>query len=272
MMPRRLAVIVVVFAVGVAIAWALRPTYQDGAARSSANFEEWVEEVAKTGSGIVRAQVDGGNGQPGATTRDDEYRSAGPLSGAGLKQISSFARARLADLERQIEALPSEPIDMMRELELLITYEEWVVAREHIDSGRYLTIPEGQAAPSTPRNCQEFVFSPHPLESGGVAQVFLVVDRSLHKGLRDICAQYSSLAEDARRLKMAQFNERPLPERRSWVADYVSLREKVRRVGRLGLTSDELSAWLSKTQMLRGLRAEVSEYNEVLIPAIRASR
>jgi len=233
------------------------------------NFESWIADTANARKGVIRTPVrDCDTGMAGRVT-EAEFHSAGPLSRAGAQRLRAFMDSHISSLEIKIERSVTGDLKPTQELSILVEYEEWVIAREQLEMGHYLTIPPGESSPPTPKNCQEIHFTEHELESGGYASVVFVVDRELHKSLRDTYRLYTDLREEERRKKLMEFNAQPFESRDKWVQDYIVLRDKAK--GRDPLSAQDLAEWLSKLTLLRGLRAEVSEYNRVLVPSLPTS-
>lgn len=227
--------------------------------------EEWVRGVARAGKGRVQVLSD----SDGTVAAEQEIRSLGPLSVTSRRSLERYLDRKLSRLEeRLLKTVEAQPLDALRELRILRTIETYMIVREHLQQGNYITIEPGEPIPQRPRSCTDVVFSQHSLEAPGREGVPVFwVNPELHDQLEKVTDVLRETAEGTRLQRIMEFNGTDYSDRREWVDDYLSHARKVGESGIGSLSAEELRIYWSKRTQLRELGAEIVAEHAILIPS-----
>lgn len=234
---------------------------------ATSDAEAWSEQVAATGRGVVRIPVVGSDGS--TKSRDIEFVSKGPLSDSGTAALNSYLESSELRISKEIDKLSQTIGDSndnestlslySQQLSLIADLERQKLIRKKLATGNYVTVAlSNPDVPPLPGDASPCFIGPFQLRTGELAQALFIVDMNKHDSTRDIMLALQEIEQADRDSRIRRFNEKPLPERRSWIDRYMAHLQAT-ATNRADMSADSLRELLAMEAELRFLRASVDQ-------------
>jgi hypothetical protein len=229
------------------------------------DVEEWVAQVSRVGSGVVRTKADLGTHENGSNSR--VVSTAGALSMDGQRNLEMILEGRVSSAERRLKEAGAEGEDDLRryemELDVLLDIEVSKLELELFRRGAYLTTTGEDLRPPEPPGVSTTQMGPFALESGRWGYVWFFVDLQKRQVTREFVEALRTVRAAGKEAAMARFHSKTYEERRAWVLRYQELESKAGK-GVAAMTADEAAEHLSMQHQLRMMDAVVDESSATL--------
>jgi hypothetical protein len=230
--------------------------------------EEWAAAMNQEGTGEIRYRVDFPDSNPGRHTDPAapgevlKTKSEGPLTAEAQYWVAIHCDTfiRMAQNVLDETSGSSETPDFRvaeAQLDALNSIYTYNAMKELAASGAYITFLEGEWPPPTPDGCMQIMTTPYPLQSGKTGHALFWIDTRYRKELNDIYGMLKETRAAARWERIRNWNDRPEPNRRDEIEEYLQLDAKALGDPSANLTSAEFARYWRMQMLLQELNAEV---------------